>query len=131
LRHWSSRRRRRSVALTPLIDVVFLLLIFFVMAGRFAEETRLVLKAAPAGEAASTAEPASDPIVLVGVASDGRLSVAGREISAVQLASTLPQDASVVLRLDPTLPLEIMVGVVDGLRAAGVDRVSYLAPGAT
>lgn len=128
MRRWSEPRRRRSVALTPLIDVVFLLLIFFVMAGRFAEETRLVLKAEAAADAPPLSASETPPMMLVNVALDGTLSLAGRDVLPDQLALAMPADASVVLRLHPDLPLDTMVSVIDGLRANGVTRLSYLAP---
>lgn len=113
------------MSLTPLIDVVFLLLIFFVMAGRFADEARLVIKSpspSPAAEIPSEAPPA---MMLVQVDADGGLTLLGSTVNAEELAARQPDNTSVVLRLAPEMPLEIMVGVIDGLNAAGVDGLSY------
>ena len=45
------RTRRRRMSLTPMIDVVFLLLVFFMLAARFGSEGALTLTGAPGGGA--------------------------------------------------------------------------------
>ena len=107
---------------------MFILLIFFVMAGRFSEETRLVLRSAvpPSETAASSPSSASSPTALVEVDRDGVLGLAGRVVQPDELAESLPDGAAVVLRLAPELSVETMVAVIDGLRQAGVERLSYL-----
>lgn len=122
MRRWSESKKRRGVPLTPLIDVVFLLLIFFVMAGRFAEEARLVLSDTPA-EAAEQQTPA--PMMMVEVTKDGSMRLLGDDIAAAELAARLPEEATVVLRLAPDMALEIMVGLIDTLKREGVERLSY------
>jgi len=120
--------RRRPISLTPLIDVVFILLIFFVMAGRFSQETRLVLRssAEPTEDAATPADAPAAPMALVGVDADGALVLAGEPVQPDELAARLPPDAVLVLRLAPALDVETMVSVIDRLRRAGLERLSYL-----
>ena len=60
MRFEGARQKRRSPGLTPLIDVVFLLLIFFMLATRFDLETSLPLRLAvapAAGEGSAGAVP--------------------------------------------------------------------------
>ena len=75
------RRQNRedvSVNLTPLIDVVFLLLIFFMVSTTFTRETRLNITL-PEAEGSPAAQP--DKQVKVVVGANGRYSVNGRVLS--------------------------------------------------
>ena len=126
-----AQRRRRTVSLTPLIDVVFILLIFFVMAGRFEQDGRITLARADgpadmAGDAAQEQERRRS--VLVIVAADGSLNVGGSTLDAGSLARSVDPDTLVVLRLAADLAVGSMVETIDSLRAEGLDRLSYLAP---
>lgn len=123
MQRWSNPRRRRTVPLTPLIDVVFLLLIFFVMAGRFTEESRLVLSGAATAEPSQIAEPPRS--MLVQVDRSGGLLLLGQAIEPASLAARRPDDVMVVLRLAPAMSLEVMVEVIDRLKAVGIDELSY------
>ena len=75
-------RRQRiddgGINLTPLIDVVFLLLIFFMVSTTFTKESRLQLELPSAeGERLQAEEPDNLEII---VAADGRYSVNGRNL---------------------------------------------------
>lgn len=76
------RRGRRSVPevtvnLTPLIDVVFLLLIFFMVSTTFSQETRLDVHLPEASLGVS--EPQEQEI-LVAISEDGTYTVAGQPV---------------------------------------------------
>ena len=66
-------RPKRAISLTPLIDVVFLLLVFFMLASTFLKFGTVKLETAGAGT--ETIAPAD--IVLIHVAGEGRLTVNG------------------------------------------------------
>lgn len=126
MQRWSKPKGPRRLPLTPLIDVVFLLLIFFVMAGRFADEARIVLKTAPQGGAQTPVETQTSPMMLVSVDQTGQLSLLGKPVTNDELAAKRPADASIVLKLAPKMPLEVMVDVIDQLKTSGIDKLSYL-----
>jgi len=71
------------IGLTPLIDVVFLLLVFFMLASTFLKFNDLPLTAGGAG-AASLEET-----VIVRVRADGALDVNGDPVSAAELPARL------------------------------------------
>jgi biopolymer transport protein ExbD len=75
------RRQNRddvSVNLTPLIDVVFLLLIFFMVSTTFTRETRLDITL-PEADGSPAAQPEEQVKVVVGA--NGRYSVNGRVLT--------------------------------------------------
>ena len=95
-----------TLSLTPLIDIVFLLLIFFLVATRFAEEERELEVTLPE---ASEAQPlTSKPRELfINIDRDGRYYVTAKIVKLPQLQEILhatyvnnPGRASVVIRAD-------------------------------
>ena len=75
------KRRARpdnSINLTPLIDVVFLLLIFFMVSTTFTRETRLLIEL-PDAEGQQAPEPLPNQIEVV-VSGDGAYRVNGRTL---------------------------------------------------
>ncbi len=134
-------RRRTDVTMTPMIDVVFLLLIFFVCTASFqmAEET-LPTSLLAIGNAAPTEEPLDEPLpdeIIVKL----RLS-AGRPTWLVNDRSfdTLPHveqvlrsvfeiDAAVPVILDTggEVPLGRMIDLYDLCRRIGFEEIQFAA----
>ena len=115
-----------SLNLTPLIDVVFLLLIFFLVVTRFSEEEREMEVRLPQ---ASEARPlVSKPRELfVNVDASGRYSVAGHKLPMAELVPILqtawvnnPQHASVIIRADERCPWEFVVAVMNACQKANI-----------
>lgn len=84
-------QKRRATGLTALIDVVFLLLLFFMLASTF---SRFSTVEVGLGGRAAAVVPAADVIaVLVGVDGDGVLHVNGTAVVAEDLAAALRRAA--------------------------------------
>lgn len=82
-------RSRRLIALTPLVDVVFLLLTFFMLSSNLSPFGLLPFGAGPSGSAAgSEAESGSRADLLLSVES-GRLRLGGLDIPATDLEGRL------------------------------------------
>ena len=104
----------------PLINVVFLLLIFFMMAGQVAPEYGVD---APRSEAADQRE---DPQLRTLVMHrDGTLETPEGALSRQRLGDWFQQHPDAPLRLlaDGEVPLEQLRPVLAGLRQAGADEV--------
>ncbi len=83
-------RALSSLSLTPLIDVVFLLLIFFLVSTRFSEEEREMDIVLP--EASEAAPLIVQPKNLfINVDEAGRFFLAGKQLSAAELEQALKQ----------------------------------------
>lgn len=115
------RRKRSLISLTPLIDVVFILLIFFMLASNFLQFRSFELSAAGPGTARSD-RPAGlvVDITLEGLTLDGRSvtldALPGRAMEA--LAGT--PGRSVLVKPAAGVPLQTAIDVLDALRGAGV-----------
>jgi len=123
-------RRRTAISLTPLIDVVFLLLIFFMLASTFAADRSLPLVL---GAAAGNAPLAG--AILVRVDGD-RLDLNGVGVDREELRAAFARRAmeesppAVVIHGAPGAPVAAVVAVVDLARAAGLARVALSGAGA-
>ncbi|WP_212524242.1 biopolymer transporter ExbD [Actibacterium sp. MT2.3-13A] len=111
----------RRPSLTPMIDVVFLLLVFFMLVSQVGREGGLPLSAAGAGA------PYQGPPRLVGIA-PGAITLNGRPVALDRLAEALspltegPADA-ILLRTTDGATLQHLTDVTDALTAAGFARL--------
>ena len=105
--------------LTPMIDVVFLLLIFFLVATKFEEEERELDVVLPQASEAMplTAKPKE---LFVNVARDGRYIVNGQQLNDAALLGTLQQAAAsnpgrqtVIIRADKRCVWQFVVNVMN------------------
>lgn len=115
-----------SMNMTPLIDVVFLLLIFFLVATRFAQEDRELPVQLPSASNAMpmTMEPQE---LVVNVDETGRYYVNGKTLDAGGLEQLMqssvadnPLNQSVVIRGDRKVSLQYIVTVMDLCTKLGI-----------
>lgn len=117
-------RRRRAMSLTPMIDVVFLLLVFFMLAARFDQTLTLpIALATPGGDY-------SGPPRLVDVMPDG-VSLNGVAITEATLADALAplmQSTSdiVVLRARDDADVQRVVDVMGALTEQGLTALTLV-----
>ncbi|KQB97665.1 biopolymer transporter ExbD [Loktanella sp. 1ANDIMAR09] len=118
------RRRRTRSEREPtiaLINIVFLMLIFFLVAGTLAKPLDKDLRLVRTADLASSAP--ADALVLH---ADGRMTYGGVAIaSAADFLADLPESARANVRIIPDrdLPAATLVAQGRALRAAGADRV--------
>ncbi|WP_349369054.1 biopolymer transporter ExbD [Salinarimonas sp.] len=120
-------RRRALISLTPLIDVVFILLVFFMLTSSFLDWRSIELDA-PARAAAGTSVEGA---LLVEIRPDG-VRLAGATVSletlgervAARLAAKPEQ--RVVVEPAPGVSLQEAVRVLDGLAVIGVADLSLI-----
>ena len=122
-------RKRRSqapaLALTSMLDVIFLLLCFFVTVSVFSQwESEISIKL----PSATTAEQ-SDRLpgeIIVNLAADGGVRVNGADLSLPELRTRLGKIAKfypgqpVIIRADREVRYERLVEVIDTCRAADI-----------
>lgn len=116
--------------LTPLIDVVFCLIIFFVVTTTFDDRSALNIQLPTASP--SEALPVGEPLQ-VQIDAEGRYFIAGNEVlrrDGAALREALEQIAgddrerSVILRADARTPHQAVVTAMDALGAVGFTQLS-------
>lgn len=130
------RRRRRAddetaINITPLLDIVFILLIFFIVTTSFVKEFGVEMS-----------RPSNSPVqeqkraeaIVVRIDEAGVVWVGDRpvEIDAlranIESALAVKPEAPVVVVADRVAAAGLTVRVVDQARVAGADKVSLAAP---
>ena len=116
-----------SIELTPIIDMVFLLLIFFLVATTFQQEEREMQIALPfAGSAAPISTILQD--IIINVDADGKIILGGRFIEIQELRSIITAamknnpDQKVTIRGDRGTPYANIVSVLDICKQAGIQE---------
>lgn len=118
---------RRRPSLTPMIDVVFLLLVFFMLAARFGQEGGLDLAISGGAEAEWQGPPR-----LVRIAEDG-VWLNGQPIASEALEQSLTGLTEtgldlILIRADDGVVLQRLLDVMAGLEAAGFTNLVLVAP---
>lgn len=116
-------RRTADEPVVPLINVVFLLLIFFMLVGRI-EPPSAVSVEPPASARAASVDPRE---LVVTIAADGALSVAGQAVEVAALTERAGQAEGVLVRADGGAPAGRVIGVLRALEGAGAGDVRLLA----
>jgi len=115
-------RRARRPNLTPMIDVVFLLVVFFLLAARFGAESAFVLAVGSSGEAAWSGPPRLISVGPEGVALNG-IALPEADLPAA-LAGLMADPADpIVLRGVGGAAVQRMLDVIGRLEAAGLRRL--------
>lgn len=118
-----------SLSLTPLIDIVFLLLIFFLVATRFAEEDRELEVMLPS---ASEAMPlvVKPKEVFINIDSEGRYYLGSRQLDVQQLEESLrmadvnnPMGQTVIIRADKRCTWDEVVSAINACHRAGIHDI--------
>jgi biopolymer transport protein ExbD len=115
-----------TVDISPLIDVVFLLLIFFIVTTVFVKETGVEVSK----PRAASAEDLQKRAILLAVTDEGRVWYGGREIGMdgirAVVSALLEEDPEtpVIIRSDAAAPTEKTVAAIDAAKLAGAPSVS-------
>ena len=134
MRRSRASRREATVELTPLIDVVFLLLIFFMVSTSFVQNQALNVDLPQAN---GDAQPNEDLIINVVVQQNGRYEIDGKvitDLSLVGLTNTLraivekttvkSKDLPVVISADASATHQAVVRVMDACAQVGLSKIS-------
>lgn len=121
----NSRNRAASVQMASLMDVIFLLLCFFVTSSVFSQWETEISIALPTAKSATVPGRMPGEIIL-NMATDGSVSVNGQKLTLAEVTERLTRIAKlypgqpVVIRADKATPYESLVGLIDACRTADV-----------
>ena len=117
-----------TINLTPMIDVVFLLVIFFMVGSKFSEaESRIKVNVPSVGQMQSIARVPDERVVAIGV--DGTLTLDETPMTLANLTETLRREhqnypgMKVAVRGEASGSVQQMVEVLHAVRVAGVDQI--------
>ncbi|HBY86456.1 MAG TPA: biopolymer transporter ExbD [Colwellia sp.] len=115
----------QQIDLSPLLDVVFILLIFFIVTTVFVKETGVEVKKPQAMSAADLERKS----ILIAITEDGRIVYAGQDIGIAGVKPTVSQllaqrSMPVILQVDENVTTKTLVAVMDEAKMAGATSVN-------
>jgi len=132
MRNRHSRRQSGAVAeinMTPLIDMVFILLIFFIVTTSFVKETGVDVNR-PSAKTAVKKELAN---IMIAITANGEIKMESRTIDRRAVRANVERmhaenpEGSVIILADKEAKTGILIEVMDQARLAGVANVSIAA----
>ena len=118
-----------EVNLTPMLDVVFIMLIFFIVTASFVKEAGIDVSRPPA----ATAERKERGNILVAITENDQIWMDRRQVDPRALRANIERlhaenpQGSVVIQADKNSKNGLLVQVMDAARLAGVSNVSLAA----
>ncbi len=130
MRRRQDRRKSESeVNLTPMLDVVFIMLIFFIVTASFVKESGIEISR----PGASTAVRKERGNILIAISANDQIWMNRRQVDPRALRANIekmhaenPQGA-VVIQADKAAKTGLLVKVMDAARSAGVKNVALAA----
>lgn len=129
MRHRKARAEAAEVDLTPMLDVVFILLIFFIVTAVFIEERALALEPPPPQ---AQRETPPTPAIVVEIAEDGLIRVNGRASLITSVRANLERlraeqpNSAVIIQAHPKAQNGDIVRIRDQIASAHIERVNLI-----
>lgn len=117
-----------TINLTPMIDIIFQLIIFFMVGSRFTEMDKKIEVSVPQVSSANNL-PTAPTRCVVAVRKDGELSLNGNTVTLAALTDELKilratnAELNVIVRGDADAPLQNVASALAACRSAGVADV--------
>jgi len=120
-----------EVNLTPMLDVVFIMLIFFIVTASFVKESGIEVNR----QYASQAEEKKSANIFIAIAENGQVWIDKRMVDVRAVRANIERlhaenpGGAVVIQADRASKNGVLVQVLDAAKAAGVENVSLAAEG--
>ncbi len=120
-----------EVNMTPMLDVVFIMLIFFIVTSSFVKEAGIDVIRPPA----QTAVPKDKGNILIAITENGQVWIDRRQIDPRDLRTNIERlhgenpQGSIVVQADRKSQNHLLVAVLDAAKAAGVNEIAIAADG--
>ena len=124
------QQQQQGIDLSPLLDVVFMLLIFFIVTTVFVRESGVDVNKP---QAVSTQELERN-VIIIAITHHGEVMYDSNNIGVVGVRSTISQlirqqSKPVVIQADKRVSTDLLVKVLDQAKIAGADHVSIATTG--
>ncbi len=128
-RHTDPSEEEADINLAPLLDIVFIMLIFFVVTTSFVKESGIDVNR----PTAQTAERREGGNILIAIAPNGEIWIDKRPVDIRSLRAVVERliaenpEGAVIIQGDRAAQIGLLVEVMDQVRKGGVTNVSIAA----
>ncbi|MCB1616963.1 MAG: biopolymer transporter ExbD [Pseudomonadales bacterium] len=115
--------------MTPMLDIVFIMLIFFIVTTSFVKESGITVNT-PNAQSAQKQENAN---IFIGISEEGEIWIDSRQVDPRAIRTVVARlhaenpEGAVVIQSDSQSATEHLVTVMDQVRLAGIDRIAIAA----
>ena len=123
---YATNTKTEEINVSPLIDIVFILLIFFIVTTVFVEETGVEVQRPQAASAADLDKES----ILIAITSEGKVVYGGREIGVrgvrgvVRRLMKQDKNMPVIVQADKVTSIDLYTQVHDEASLAGATRIN-------
>lgn len=128
--HWEQFKQAPVIPMAPLIDIVFLTLVFFMTLSVFAQlESQLNISVPKSKETTETVRSPGE--IIINITKDGEFFVNQQQLSVTDLEAMLKQvtkmfpDQPVIIRADENAYHKYIINVFDACMRANIWDVSF------
>lgn len=125
----TKKRKSPSIIIVSLIDILAILLIFFIVTTTFkTNQTQLQINLPDSKTAEKVASETKEPLVLA-IKGENEITLGDKPISLPELAGALKTaraqtpERPIAMQADKEAPFGVVVGVLDALKEAGLKNV--------
>ena len=124
-------RRKQAISMTPLIDVVFILLLFFMLSSTFNRTQQITIQAAAPGQS----QPQETKVIQMRLHLSGEITLDGQRYAAATtetatapavlaaLQNLAQHNTPVQLAAESEVPVQSLIALVDQVTAAGISNL--------
>ncbi|UZE96229.1 ExbD/TolR family protein [Alkalimarinus alittae] len=128
-RRHNTNKSDAELDMTPMLDIVFIMLIFFIVTTSFVKESGITVNT-PKAQTASKQEKAN---VFVAINAEGEIWIDKRPVDIRSVRTVVARlhaenpEGSVVIQSDQDAATRTLVAVMDQIRLAGIDKIAIAA----
>lgn len=118
-----------QIDMTPMLDIVFIMLIFFIVTTSFVKPSGLDYNKPEASQ--STKKPSAN--IFIGVSKTGVIMMENRQVDIERVTANVERmlaeapEAAVLIQADKEAQHGLVVKVLDNVKAAGISKISVSA----
>ena len=123
MRRRATTQESSDIDLTPMLDVVFIMLIFFIVTATFIKETGIEVQRPEAQES----NPQKQVNILVGIGATNEIWIDNRRVDVRSVRAVIERlhaenpKGAVVVQADAESHTETLIAVIDSAKQAGVE----------
>jgi biopolymer transport protein ExbD len=122
-------RDETELDMTPMLDIVFIMLIFFIVTTSFVKESGVTVST-PQAQTASRQENAN---IFIAITDGGEIWIDRRPVDPRSIRAIVARlhadkpEGSVIIQADEDAATRVLVDVMDQVRLAGIDKIAIAA----
>jgi len=126
---FTKNKRNIEINVAPLIDVVFLLLIFFMLASEFTD-FKTIDMISP--KQSKVDQPESNLPLIVNLSEKGVITIDTKEVSFNKLAQTVKnklnnkKETKIIISTPNETKVNILIKIVDTIRGLGIENIALI-----